>query len=232
VVEQAAAAIGAVVSEQTDEDVVRQVLDGNTALFELLMRRHNERVYRAARAILRDDQEAEDVMQQAYVNAYAHLGQFNGAARFATWLTRIAVNESLARIRTRGKYETFDDELSSVKVQTAINTPPSPEHVALAGELRGLLESAIDTLPGGLRAVFVLREVEGFNTSEVAEILDVSEDVVKTRLSRGRAALRRVLINRTGVAAPDVFRFYRPRCDRMVSLVLAQLSNPALSSVS
>jgi RNA polymerase sigma-70 factor (ECF subfamily) len=224
VVEKAAAAVGAVVSEQTDEDVVRQVLDGNTALFELLMRRHNERVYRAARAILRDDQEAEDVMQQAYVNAFAHLRQFNGAARFATWLTRIAVNESLARVRSRGKYETFDDELSSVRMLTASSTLPNPEHVALAGELRALLEWAIDTLPAGLRTVFVLREVEGLNTSEVAEILDVSEDVVKTRLSRGRAALRRVLVNRTGVAARDAFRFYRPRCDRVVAAVLARIS--------
>ena len=88
-------------AEQPDEDVIRQVLDGNTAMFELLMRRYNERVYRAARAIVRDEQEAEDVMQQAYVNAFTHLRQFNGAARFSTWLTRIAVNESLARVRRR-----------------------------------------------------------------------------------------------------------------------------------
>src|SRR5687767_5448 len=91
----AAAARGA---EQTDEDVIDQVLQGNTAMFELLMRRYNERVYRAARAIVRDEAEAEDVMQQAYVNAFQHLAQFNGAARFSTWLTRIAVNESLARV--------------------------------------------------------------------------------------------------------------------------------------
>jgi RNA polymerase sigma-70 factor (ECF subfamily) len=224
VVEKALAAVDAVASEQTDEDVVRLVLDGNTALFELLMRRHNERVYRAARAIVRDDQEAEDVMQQAYVNAFVHLRQFNGAARFATWLTRIAVNESLARLRIRGKYETFDDEQASVKMLTSVSSPPDPERVAFAGELRSLLEWAIDTLPVGLRAVFVLREVEGFNTSEVAAILDVSEDVVKTRLSRGRAALRRVLVRRTGVAAPEVFRFYRPRCDRVVAAVLPRIT--------
>jgi RNA polymerase sigma-70 factor (ECF subfamily) len=224
------AAITAVVSEQTDEDVVRQVLEGNTALFELLMRRHNERVYRAARAIVRDDQEAEDVMQQAYVNAFAHLRQFSGAARFATWLTRIAVNESLARVRSRGKYETFDDQRSIVERLSRHNSPPDPEREAFAGELRTLLEWAIDTLPDGLRAVFVLREVEGLNTSEVATILDVSEDVVKTRLSRGRAALRRVLANRTGVAAPEAFRFYRPRCDRIVAAVLPQLSALAPNS--
>ena len=228
-VERTAAAASAVVSEQTDEDVVRQVLDGNTALFELLMRRHNERVYRAARAIVRDDQEAEDVMQQAYVNAFAHLRQFSGAARFSTWLTRIAVNESLARVRNRGKYETFDDELSTMKMLKTFSIPPDPEREAFAGELRALLEWAIDTLPAGLRVVFVLREVEGLNTSEVAEALAVSEDVVKTRLSRGRAALRRVLVNRTGVAAPEVFRFYRPRCDRVVAAVLVKISISAAS---
>ena len=87
-------------AEQRDEDVIRQVLEGNTAMFELLMRRYNERVYRAARSIVRDEHEAEDVMQEAYVNAFTHLGQFNGSARFSTWLLRIAINESLARVQT------------------------------------------------------------------------------------------------------------------------------------
>ena len=96
--------------EQADETLIQQVLAGKTALFELLMRRYNERVYRAARSIVRDEQEAEDVMQQAYVNAFTHLRQFNGAARFSTWLTRIAINEALARVRRQGRYESFDDD--------------------------------------------------------------------------------------------------------------------------
>ena len=100
----------------TDEQVVRHVLTGQTALFEILMRRHNERLYRVARAIVRDDSEAEDVMQQAYVNAYANLRQFAGKARFSTWLTRIAVNESLARARRRGTYELYDDDLRLARV--------------------------------------------------------------------------------------------------------------------
>jgi len=209
---------------QSDEDVIRQVLAGNTAIFELLMRRYNERVYRAARAIVRDEQEAEDVMQQAYFNAFSHLRQFNGAARFSTWLTRIAINEALARVRRRGRYETFDDELSNVEPFMSHNVPDNPERQAFTGELRGLLERAIDTLPNGMREVFVLREVEGLSTSEVAESLDVSEDVVKNRLSRGRAALRRVLLERTGATAPDAFRFYRPRCDRVVAKVFARIT--------
>ena len=210
-------------NQLSDDEVVGQVLQGQTALFEVLMRRHNERVYRAARAIVRDEKEAEDVMQQAYVSAYTHLRQFNGHARFSTWLTRIAVNEALARVRRRGRYEPFDPE-SNVEALMRPNSPNDPERQAFSVELRGLLESAIDRLPDGAREVFMLREVEGLSTAEVAATLDVSEDVVKTRLSRARAALRRDLLERAGAIAPDVFRFYRPRCDRVVANVLARLA--------
>jgi RNA polymerase sigma-70 factor (ECF subfamily) len=209
--------------EQSDAETIQQVLDGNTAMFELLMRRYNERVYRAARSIVRDEQEAEDVMQQAYVNAFTHLRQFNGSAQFSTWLTSIAINEALARVRRRDRYEAFDDDLSNVEPFMRSNPAPDPERQAFAGELRGLLEWAIDALPDGMREVFVLREVEGLSTSEVAECLGVSADVVKTRLSRGRAILRRLLMERSGATAPEAFRFYRPRCDRVVAQVLARI---------
>jgi RNA polymerase sigma-70 factor (ECF subfamily) len=223
----------AVVSErahQTDEEVVREVLAGNTALFELLMRRYNERLYRAARAITRDDREAEDVMQQAYVNAFVQLRQFTGEARFATWLTRIAVNESLARVRRRGQYEPFDDDLSHVETLMASHSPHDPERQAFTGELRDLLERAIDGLPDGARDVFVLREVEGLSTTEAAESLGVSEDVVKTRLARARAALRHTLLERVGATAPEAFRFERPRCDRLVARVLARIDGSTTPS--
>ena len=137
----------------------------------------------------------------------------------------VAVNESLARVRRRGRYQAFDDDLENPETVTH-ERADNPERQAFTGELRGLLEWAIDTLPDGLREVFVLREVEGLSTAEVAETLDVSEDVVKTRLSRGRAALRRVLLERTGATAPDAFRFYRPRCDRVVGQVLARITGP------
>jgi RNA polymerase sigma-70 factor, ECF subfamily len=216
--------------EHSDAEAIQQILDGNTAMFELLMRRYNERVYRAARAIVRDEQEAEDVMQQAYVNAFTHLRQFNGSAQFSTWLTRIAINEALARVRRRGKYEAFDDNLSNVEPFMSSGPAQNPERQAFAGELRGLLEGAIDALPDGMREVFVLREVEGLSTSEVAQCLGVSEDVVKTRLSRGRAQLRRLLIERTGATAPEAFRFLRPRCDRIVAQVLARIGDPPQSA--
>jgi RNA polymerase sigma factor (sigma-70 family) len=142
-------------AEQDDAQIIRQVLQGNTAMFELLMRRYNERVYRAARAIVRDEHEAEDVMQQAYVNAFTHLRQFNGSAQFSTWLTRIAINEALARVRRQGRYEVFDDELSNVEPLMSSNPSENPEREAFTGELRVLLEWAIDTLPDGMREVFV-----------------------------------------------------------------------------
>jgi RNA polymerase sigma-70 factor, ECF subfamily len=208
--------------EQSDEDVIRQVLDGQTAMFELLMRRHNERVYRAARAILRDEHEVEDVMQQAYVNAFAHLGHFNGTARFSTWLTRIAINESLAHVRRQGRFCPLDEEVAT-GAPASPHASADPERQAMTTELRRHLEAAIDTLADGTRAVFMLRAVEGLSTSEVAACLGVSEDVVKTRLLRARAALKRVLVERSGASVSEAFRFYRPRCDRVVTAVLARI---------
>ena len=207
----------------SDEQVVADVLDGQTALFEVLMRRYNERMYRVARSIVRDDAEAEDIMQQAYVNAYANLRQFKGQAQFSTWLTRIAIHESLLRVRRKKRYEPFGEESRAWSLLRGQGCG-DPERQAASGELRALLESAIERLPDGAREVFVLRDVEGMSTLEAAQSLDVSEDVVKTRLFRARSALRRDLIERTGTSAPDVFRFYRPRCDRMVSEVLSRIA--------
>ena len=206
----------------SDLAVIAEVLRGNTARFEVLMRRYNERIYRAARAIVRDEDEAEDVMQQAYVNAFTHLHQFNGTALFSTWLTRIAINESLARVRRRGIHEVFDEQ-PAARSPMEHRLSENPERQAFTRELRALLESAIDTLSDGMREVFMFREVEGLSTAETAECLGVSEDVVKTRLSRGRAALRRELLTRTGATAPDAFRFERPRCDRVVAAVLPRI---------
>jgi RNA polymerase sigma-70 factor (ECF subfamily) len=204
----------------SDEDIVARVVEGQTALYEVLMRRYNERIYRAARSIVKDEDEAEDVMQQAYVNAYFHLRQFDRRAKFSTWLTRIAINEALARARKQNRYQPVDfteEEHQAVERQPSRN----PEHHAFAGELRSLLESSIDELPDGLREVFMLREVDGLNTAETAECLGVSEDVVKTRLSRSRAVLRDQLAERAGIVAPDTFRFPQPRCDRIVAAVFA-----------
>jgi RNA polymerase sigma-70 factor, ECF subfamily len=225
----------AVVEEWTilpDEAVVSHVLDGQVALFEILMRRHNERLFRAARAIVRDEAEAEDVMQEAYVNAYAHLRQFDGRASFATWLTRIAVNEAIGRARRRGRYDSFDSQDPAFERALVtrrgeggpMSSANNPERQAFAGEMKVILENAIDNLPDGLREVFMLRAVEGLSTAETATSLSLGEDVVKTRLSRARAALRRGLFDHVGAAAAQSFSFLRPRCDRVVASVLARIS--------
>lgn len=206
----------------TDEDVVSRVLAGDTPLFEVLMRRHNERVYRAARAILRDDKEAEDVMQEAYVNAYVHLAQFDGRAKFSTWLTKIAVYEALLRAKRRGRYQPLDDFAEDTLMPT---TPaPDPERQAFGGELRALIEAAIDTLGDGYREVFMLRQVQGLSTAETADVLGVSEDVVKTRLTRARHAIQQNLLDRTGAATAEAFTFGQSHCDRVVAAVMSRIS--------
>jgi RNA polymerase sigma-70 factor, ECF subfamily len=205
----------------SDEEVVARVLAGETPLFEVLMRRHNERIYRAARAIVRNDHEAEDVMQEAYVNAYAHLSQFDGRAKFSTWLTKIAVYEALARARRQGRYEPLDEPSLERLMPTA--PTPDPERQAFGRELAALIESAVDSLSDGYREVFMLRQVEGLSTAETAHVLDLSEDVVKTRFSRARQAIRQDLFDRTGAAAAAAFTFGQSRCDRVVAAVLARL---------
>lgn len=208
-------------SALTDEDIVSRVLGGETPLFEVLMRRHNERVFRAARAVLRDEREAEDVMQETYVNAYTHLAQFGRRARFSTWLTKIAVYEALARARRRGRYQPLD-ETSPEAIMPTIPSP-DPERQAFGRELGALIESAVDTLGDGYREVFMLRQVQGLTTAETADVLGVSEDVVKTRYSRARHALQRELLDSIGEASASAFTFGQERCDRVVAAVLARI---------
>jgi RNA polymerase sigma-70 factor (ECF subfamily) len=216
------AAIVARFSTLSDEEVVSRILEGDTPLFEVLMRRHNERVFRAARAILRDNREAEDVMQEAYVRAYAHLNQFDGRAQFSTWLTKIAVYEALARVRSRGRYELMDER--PLEASMPIQSSPDPERETFGRELGKLIESAVDNLGDGYREVFMLRQVEGMSTTETAEVLGVSEDVVKTRFSRARHAIQQDLLERMGSAATSAFTFGRSHCDRVVAAVLARIA--------
>ena len=205
-----------------DTEVIRRVRAGETALFEILMRRHNRRVYRVARAIVKDESEAEDVMQEAYVNAYTHLHQFAERAQFSTWLTRIAVHEALARVKKRDRLTEFDEnEEASESTMPAFNfIGRSPEQQASNAELRALLETAVESLPQGYRVVFVLREIEGLNTAETADSLGVTEETVKTRLHRARALLREELFQRAGIATSYAFEFHLSRCDRIVKRVI------------
>jgi RNA polymerase sigma-70 factor, ECF subfamily len=209
----------------SDDALIHRILAGESALFERIMRRYNQRLFRAARAILRDDAEAEDVMQETYTRAFAHLGQFRGEAQLGTWLVRIAVHEAFARVRRRRRlYPLPPGDSAEAFPMLDRPTPTDPEHEAHNAELRKLLERAIDELPGTYRTVFVLREVEGLSTATTAECLRVSEEVVKTRLSRARLRLREELYERAGVVAGDAFTFGAERCDRIVAAVLPRLT--------
>jgi RNA polymerase sigma-70 factor, ECF subfamily len=213
----------------TDEEIASRVVAGELALFEVLMRRYNQRLYRIARGIVKNDAEAEDVTQQAYVNAYANLRQFAGRARFSTWLTRIAVHEALSRVRRQGRHSAAGlAEPSEETMDTARSSAPDPERQAFVQELRTLLESEIDALPDSYREVFILREVEGLNTAETAECLEVGEEAVKTRLHRARAMLRDALFDRAGLEAPSAFTFHLTRCDRVVQAVFARIDPTSL----
>ena len=209
----------------TDEEIVARVVGGETLLFELLMRRHNQRVYRTVRAILGADNEAEDVMQQTYLNAFTHLASFAGQARFSTWLTSIAVNESLGRRRRSGvaalriaSSSEDDDPILHIRA-----TGPDPEQQVMTSELEHLVEEEIMRLAENYRTVIVLRQVEGLSTEETAKILGVSTDVVKTRLRRARVMLREALLERAGVTFERLFAFPATRCNRVVEAVMQRI---------
>jgi RNA polymerase sigma-70 factor, ECF subfamily len=206
-----------------DERIVALVRAGGRDDFEILMRRHNQRVYRAVRAFLRDEAEVEDVMQQAYLRAFLHLDQLAEGAKIATWLVRIAVNLAIDRLRSRRRLAeaSLSDEESGR--DEVVSTSRSPESELGDRELAALLEDALADLPEIYRAVFVLREVEGMSTEEVGEALAISEPAVKVRLHRAKNRLKKRLLARVGRAVGDVFTFEAPRCDRVVAGVLGQL---------
>ena len=212
----------------TDEAVVERVRAGETGLYEILMRRYNQRLYRVAFSILRNDAEAEDVMQEAYVNAYQHLNQFAGAAKFSTWLTKIAVHEALARVRHRGRNGGESSLNTNLYIMDSVRTEiPDPERQAYDRELRLALEGAIAALPDSYRLVFVLRAVEGLSVAETAACLDIGEEAVKTRLHRARHMLRKELSQRASIVAAAAFSFHLSRCDRVVKGVFQRIVSVA-----
>ena len=212
-------------AEPSDEDLVRRLRAGDTAVFEVLMRRYNQRLYRVARGIVKDHAEAEDVMQQAYLNAYTHLHQYEHRGSFAGWLTRIAVHEAFAGHRRRAQAAVAEPIVGDGPRDRSLD----PEQAALSSELRRDLEASIDSLADAYRPVFVLREVEGLTTAETAAALGLSEDVVKTRLHRARGMLREALA-REGQHPGDLLRFGLEQCDRVVAAVLASIGVPRSTS--
>jgi len=210
---------------------VCRVRAGETALYEVIMRRYNQRLYRISRAILHNDGEAEDVMQHAYVRAYEHLDQFAARAPFSTWLTRIAVHESLARLRQRNRNQSLDDTENDGDLSMQMTSKsPDPEQNASGTQLRELLEEAVLGLPEHYRTVIMLRDIEELSTAETAQALDITEENVKVRLHRGHGMVRSWLFERIGAGAKEAFPFMGLRCDRVVEAVFNRLATSASSN--
>jgi RNA polymerase sigma-70 factor (ECF subfamily) len=206
----------------SDEEVVKKVLEGETALFEIIMRRYNQRLFRVTRSIVKDDLEAEDIVQDAYVRAYEHLHQFQGRSRFSTWLTKIAIYEACARRRRIGQkvYSLSSMEGNGLGVKSGGR---DPEEQTYDRELKVVLEKAFDALSDDYRSVFMLREIEGLSTAEAAECLDISEENVKVRLYRARVLLQRDLCSLGGEDRTAAFQFLGEQCNRIVDNVLGRI---------
>ena len=219
----------------SDYALVQRVRAGDAAAFELIMRRHNRRLFRLARSILRNGAEAEDVVQETYVRGFAKLDEFRGPS-FSAWLARIAYHEALARLRGWGRVVSLHDQVGDGdgdadvrRVETMTSPHPDPESLRGHGELRRMLEDAIDALPDEFRAVFVLRAVEGMSVAETAEALAIPPETVKTRFHRARLRLQAALGARFDALMPAAFEFGGARCDRIVATVLDRLG-PALAA--
>jgi RNA polymerase sigma-70 factor (ECF subfamily) len=210
-----------------DEDVVARVLAGETELYEIIMRRYNQRLYRVARSILRNDGEAEDVMQDAYVRAYEHLDQFAGRSRFSAWITKIAVHESLARVQKRNRLQELEAMMPQQEEIVLTSPTASPEQQASSAEMGHLLEEGILALPENYRTVIMMRDIEEMSTADTALALNLSEENVKIRLHRARILLRKELFARAGASRAKAFPFMGAQCDRMVQRVFAAIAKQA-----
>lgn len=197
-----------------DEEIVKSILQGETGFYEILMHRYNQRLYRICRAILRNNTEAQDVVQYTHAKAYEHLSQFAGRSKFSTWLTAIAIHEASLRRRRNSRCDSLDETSTNSTSKTV--RPLNPEEEFELAETRQILESMIDALPEKYRVVQVMRDVEGMSVAETAECLGISQENVKVRLHRARAQLRKRLCDLFGSKASDLFPFHLSRCDRVV----------------
>jgi RNA polymerase sigma-70 factor (ECF subfamily) len=214
-----------------DAELAQRIGAGDQRAFELLMRRHNQLLFRTARSILRDDAEAEDAVQDAYLLAWRAIGKYRGEAKLSTWLTRIVINEAIARSRKTTRQASVmrlhpDGDINNEFSEAAMSdeSTESAERQAMRAQARHLLEASIDALPEAFRTVFVLRAVEEMSGEEVARCLDIPEATVRSRFFRARSQLRSALLAQFDLAFVDVFSFDGARCDRIVAAVMAQLA--------
>jgi len=207
-------------SSLPDAEIIRRVLAGETAAFEGVMRRYNQRLFRIARGIAGNDADAQDILQEAYVRAYARLAQFAGPDGFASWLARIVVNEALGRARAH-RLPLNDNQVAD---ELPASSRHRPEEIAMGDDTRRLIETAIDALPPAFRVVFMLRAVEGLDVEETADLLEIKPATVKTRYFRARAQIRKSLARRLEETVPASFSFAGARCDGIVHDVFAALA--------
>ena len=215
-------------ADLADDELARLVAAGDTAAFEAVMRRHNRMLFRTARAILRDDAEAEDALQEAYLQAYGSMAGFRGSAKLSTWLARIVANEALMRVRKRTRRAAIVPLQAGVPADELVRIPEThldatPERVAQRVEMRRLLECEIDSLPDEYRVVFVLRVVEEMSVEETAGALGIPPATVRSRLFRARSLLRESLASKVDLACEEAFAFAGDRCDRIVVNVLERI---------
>ncbi len=220
----------AAATDLPDAELARRSGGGDRAALEALMRRYNQKLYRTARSILKDDAEAEDAVQDAYLLAFRAIGDFRGGAQLSTWLVRIVVNESLGRLRRRARRAEVielngdaDMQEETAAAEARATAPESPDGAALRKELRNLIEARIDQLPDAFRTVFVLRTLEDMTVEDVAACLDIPAATVRTRYFRAKGMLREFLARDIDAGIGDSFSFAGERCDRIVAGVLARL---------
>jgi RNA polymerase sigma-70 factor, ECF subfamily len=213
-----------------DSELLELARNGDAAAFEVLIRRHDKQLYRIARTVLADDQEAEDAVQESFIRAFTGLRGFRGAASLRTWLTRIALNEAIRRKRSRRPAVNLDalhaaqERARRPAHSTSLTARErDPERAVAQSQIQKRLEQAIDGLPVAFRVVFVMRDVEEFSTAETAKLLGLRQETVKTRLHRARSMLRESLGEQLASALKDVFPFEKPRCDALVKRLLSEL---------
>jgi RNA polymerase sigma-70 factor (ECF subfamily) len=219
-------------ADRCDEpSAIRRIAAGDTRAFELLMRRYNRRLYRLARAILRDPAEAEDALQEAYLAAFRSIGRFRGDSTVATWLSRLVINECLGRTRREARRQNvipMDRTPGGADLDAVMaDESGSPDRAADRAQLRAILERRMDELPESFRLVLILRSVEELSVAETAQCLGLPQETVRTRHFRARSLLRESLARELDLAERDVFEFGGNRCDRLIARVLAQLARPA-----
>jgi RNA polymerase sigma-70 factor, ECF subfamily len=214
--------------ETSDAELVRRARDRDEAAIRSIIRANNRRLYRLARGILRNESEAEDVVQETYVLAFTHLESFRGDSSFATWLGRIAINEALGRLRRQRPSVEWTslrpEALEAEIIQFPISAVSDPEKTMAQRQIQHVVEQAIDELPEAFRIVFITRVIEGMNVEETAEILSLKPETVKTRLHRARAMLRGNVEKKIGPVVMEAFPFAGKRCDRLTEAVLKRLA--------